>query len=178
LSRILEELAMSERTVTMKGNSLALTGTPVTVGAPAPDFVAARGDLSPFRLSAEKGKVVVINAVPSLDTPVCATQTRRFNKEATNLGPNVKVVAVSMDLPFAQKRFCSTEGITNVEAVSDYKDASFGDKYGLLIRDLRLLARAVLVVDQKGVVVYQELVPEIGQEPDYDAAVAAVKSLL
>jgi thiol peroxidase len=178
MSRIVEDYEMSERTVTMKGNPLALTGTPVSVGAPAPDFVAAKGDLSPFRLSQEKGKIVVINSVPSLDTPVCAVQTRRFNQEATALGPNVKVLAVSMDLPFAQKRFCAAEGIANVEAVSDYKDASFGQQYGLLIKDLRLLARAVIVVDQKGVVRYQELVPEIGQEPNYEAALKAVKSLL
>lgn len=169
---------MAERIVTMKGNPLALSGAPVQVGSPAPDFVAHRGDLSPFHLSQEKGKVVVINSVPSLDTPVCATQTRKFNEAASSLGPNVKVLAVSMDLPFAQSRFCSTEGIKNVETLSDHKDASFGQHYGLLIKDLRLLARAVLVIDQKGVVRYQELVPEIGQEPNYDAALKAVKQLL
>ncbi len=169
---------MAERTVTFKGNPLTLSGAPVQLGSPAPDFVAQKGDLSSFRLSQEKGKVLVINSVPSLDTPVCATQTRKFNQAATGLGPNVKVLAVSMDLPFAQSRFCSTEGIKNVETLSDHKDASFGQQYGLLIKELRLLARAVLVVDQKGVVRYQELVPEIGQEPDYDAALKAVKHLL
>lgn len=169
---------MSHHSVTMKGNPLELAGEPVAVGQPAPDFTGVRGDLSPFRLSAEKGKVVVINSVPSLDTPVCQAQARKFNEEASKLGANVKVVVVSMDLPFAQKRFCSTEGLTNVEAVSDHREASFGQGYGMLIPALRLLARGVTVVDATGVVRYNELVPEIAEEPNYGAALEQVRKLL
>lgn len=169
---------MSHHSVTFKGTPLELAGEPTTIGQKAPDFTALKGDLSQFRLSDLTGQVVVINAVPSLDTPVCATQTRRFNQEAAGLGSNVKVLAVSMDLPFAQGRFCSTEGIQNVVTLSDHREAEFGLKYGLLIPALRLLARAVLVIDQKGTIRYQELVPEIAQEPNYEAALAAVKKLL
>ncbi len=170
---------MADRTgaVTFLGNPLTLTGEPVSVGQKAPDFTALRADLSPFSLSGEAGKVVVINSVPSLDTPVCAAQARRFNQEAAGLGPDVKVVVVSMDLPFAQKRFCATEGIANLETVSDHREAAFGQAYGLLVKELRLDARAVLVVDREGVLRYQQLVGEISHEPDYDAALAAVRSL-
>lgn len=169
---------MSHHSVTFKGTPLELAGEPTAIGQKAPDFTALKGDLSQFRLSDLTGQVVVINAVPSLDTPVCATQTRRFNQEAAGLGSNVKVLAVSMDLPFAQGRFCSTEGIQNVVTLSDHREAEFGLKYGLLIPSLRLLARTVLVIDQKGTIRYQELVPEIAQEPNYEAALAAVKKLL
>lgn len=164
--------------VTFLGNPLTLTGDPVSVGQKAPDFVALRGDLSPFSLSGEAGKVVVINSVPSLDTPVCAMQARRFNQEAASLGPDVKVVVVSMDLPFAQKRFCATEGIANLETVSDHRDGAFGQAYGLLVKELRLDARAVLVVDREGIVRHQQLVGEIAHEPDYDAALAVVRGVL
>ncbi len=169
---------MTDRTVTMKGNPLPLAGAPVAVGAKAPDFTALKGDLSPYTLSGSKGKVVVINSVPSFDTPVCATQARTFNKQATALGGNVEVLFVSMDLPFAQKRFCAAEGIENVQAVSDHRAAEFGEKYGVLLPGLRLLARSVTVVDPEGVVRYHELVPEIAQEPNYDAALAAVGKLV
>lgn len=169
---------MSERTVTMKGNPLPLSGQPVSVGARAPEFSAVKTDLTPYSLAGSKGKVVVINSVPSLDTPVCAMQSRRFNQEATALGGNVEVVFVSMDLPFAQKRFCGAEGIENVIPVSDHRAAEFGEKYGLLLPALRLLARSVTVVDKDGIVRYHELVPEIAQEPNYDAALAAVKKLV
>jgi len=119
----------------------------------------------------------VINSVPSLDTPVCAMQTRRFNEEAAALGSDVKVLVVSMDLPFAQQRFCATEGIANLETLSDHRDASFGTAYGMLIKELRLLARGVLVIDKDGVLRYQQLVPEVAQEPDYEAALAAIKAV-
>ncbi len=164
--------------VTFKGSPVTLLGEGVKVGDAAPDFTALRNDLSPFHLKSLQGKVTVINSVPSLDTPVCATQTRRFNQEATGLGADVRVLAVSMDLPFAQKRFCSTEGIANVETLSDHRDASFGAAYGLVIKELRLLARAVLVVDRSGVLRYQQLVAEIGQEPDYEQALAATRAVL
>lgn len=169
---------MAERQVTMKGNPLPLSGSPAAPGQPAPDFTAVRGDMSPFRLADERGKVVVINAVPSLDTPVCQVQTRRFNDEASRLGPNVKVVVVSMDLPFAQKRFCTIEGLANVEAVSDHRDAAFGKNWGMLIDPLRLLARGVFVVDPAGTLRYAQVVPEVTDEPNYDEALAAVKQIL
>ncbi|MBZ5587885.1 MAG: thiol peroxidase [Acidobacteriia bacterium] len=163
--------------VTFKGTPLTLLGQAPQVGSKAPEFVALRGDLSPFSLSQMAGKTVVINSVPSLDTAVCAMQTRRFNQEAAALGSDVKVLVISMDLPFAQQRFCATEGIANLETLSDHRDASFGTSYGLLLKELRLLARGVLVVDKGGVLRYQQLVPEVAQEPDYDEALAAVKAL-
>lgn len=171
---------MADRTgaVTFLGNPLTLTGDSVEVGNKAPDFAAVRGDLSTFRLSGEAGKVVVINSVPSLDTPVCAAQARRFNQEAAALGPDVKVLLVSMDLPFAQKRFCATEGIANLETVSDHREAAFGLGYGLLVKELRLDARAVLVVDRQGILRYRQLVGEISHEPDYEAALEAVRRVL
>jgi thioredoxin-dependent peroxiredoxin len=164
--------------VTFKGVPLTLLGATPQIGAKAPDFTALRGDLTPFSLGQAAGKVVVINSIPSLDTPICAMQTRRFNQEAAGLGERVKVLVVSMDLPFAQKRFCSTEGIANLETLSDHRDASFGTSYGLLIKELRLLGRAVLVIDKDGVLRYQQLVPEVGQEPNYDEALAEIKKLI
>lgn len=171
---------MEERTgvVTFKGNPVTLVGNHVKVGMRAPEFGALRGDLSPFSLKDATGKVVIINAVPSLDTAVCATQARHFNQDAADLGDGVKVVVVSMDLPFAQKRFCATEGIMNLETLSDHRDAAFGTGYGLLVKELRLPARAVLVVDRTGTVKYEQIVPEIGKEPAYDAALAAARALL
>lgn len=169
---------MSERKVTMQGNPLALGGEPLQIGQPAPAFTALKADLTPYSPAEDKGKVLIINSVPSLDTPVCQTQTRRFNEAAASLGPNSKVLVVSMDLPFAQGRFCSTAGIENLQTLSDHRDAAFGNAYGMIIPALRLLARGVTVVDQKGVVRYHETVPEIGQEPNYEAALAAAKTLL
>lgn len=170
---------MSERTaaVTLKGNPFTLVGSEPKIGEPAPDFTVTANDLSPVKLSDFKGKVCVISSVPSLDTPVCDTSTRRFNEEATALGPDVVVLTVSMDLPFAQARWCGAAGVTNVKTLSDYKDASFGQSYGLLIKELRLLARAVLVVDKAGKIQYYELVKEIAEEPNYDAVLAAIRKL-
>lgn len=170
---------MKERpgAVTSKGNPLTLVGAPVHVGDPAPEFTALKGDLSPFTLADVKGQVTIINSMPSLDTSVCANQARRFNVEASVLGTDVKILAVSMDLPFAQGRFCTTEGIANVTTLSDHRDASFGQAWGLLIKELRLLARAVAVVDRAGVIRHLQLVPEIGEEPDYDAALEVVREL-
>jgi thiol peroxidase len=156
--------------VTFKGNPVTLVGEAARVGAKAPSFTVLKADLTPFSLTDAVGKVVVINSVSSLDTSVCAAQTRRFNQEAAGLGERVKVVVISMDLPFAQKRFCSDEKITEVEVLSDHREASFGTAYGLLIKELRLLARAVLLIGMDGVFRYQQLVPEVGQEPDYEAA--------
>ena len=164
--------------VTFKGKPLTLSGNPVKTGDRAPDFVALRRDSSPAGLADFKGNVLVINSVPSLDTAVCATQTRYFNEAAAGLGDRVKVLVISMDLPFAQGRFCATEGIANLETLSDHRDASFGLAYGLLMKELRLLARAVLVVDAAGIVRYLQVVPEMTHEPDYEAALAAARALL
>ena len=167
-----------ESAVTFQGNPLTLVGAAISTGQTAPDFTAAANDLSPYQLSDDKGKVVVISVVPSLDTPVCDTQTRKFNEVAASLGDNVVIVTVSMDLPFAQARWCGGAGVDQVKTVSDYNGVDFGMKYGLLIKELHLLARAVLVVDQAGVVQYSQLVSEVTDEPDYDAVIDAVKKLL
>lgn len=171
---------MKERTglVTMRGNPVTLVGEEVRVGDPAPDCTVLANDLTPVSFSSFRGKVCVISSVPSLDTPVCDTSTRRFNEEATKLGPNVVVLTVSMDLPFAQARWCGAAGVQNVQTLSDHRDASFGMAYGLLIKELRLLARAVLAVDREGTVRYVEIVEEIATEPDYEAVLAAIKDLV
>ena len=170
---------MQERAaaVTMQGSPLTLEGTPVTVGEPAPDFVAVANDLSEVKLSSYRGKIVVLSAVPSLDTPVCDIETRRFNQEAGNLGSDVVVLTISMDLPFAQARWCGAAGVTRVVTLSDYRYASFGAEYGMLIKGLRLLARGLFVVDRQGIIRYVQLVPEVTHEPDYEAVLSAVREL-
>jgi thiol peroxidase len=176
-----KERDMAERTglVTMKGNPITLVGNEVKVGRQAPDAELVANDLSTVKLSSlRQGKVCIITAVPSLDTSVCDLETRRFNVEAGNLGNDVAIVAVSMDLPFAQKRWCGAAEVQNVQTLSDHRDAAFGEAYGLLIKDLRLLARAVFVVDKQGVVRYVELVKEIASEPNYEAALDAARKLL
>lgn len=164
--------------ITMKGNPLTLTGQEVKVGQKAPDFTVVGNDLSPVTLSSFSGKVIVVSSVPSLDTGVCDVMTRRFNDEAGKLGDEVVVLTISMDLPFAQNRWCGAAGVTHVTTLSDYQTADFGQKYGLLIKELRLLARAVLVIDKAGVVRYVQVVPEIATEPDYDAVLKAVNDVL
>jgi thiol peroxidase len=167
-----------KRTVTMKGKPLNLIGNEVKAGQIAPDFEVIANDMSSVRLSSFKNKVCVLCSVPSLDTSVCDTETRRFNKEAENLGDDVAVLTISMDLPFAQKRWCGAAGIKNVQTLSDHRNASFGNAYGVLIKELRLLARAVFIVDKKGIVRYVQIVDELTNEPDYDAALEAVGKLL
>lgn len=164
--------------ITFKGGPLTLVGNEVSVGQPAPDFVATTNDLSSYELSDDKGKVIVIASVPSLDTGICDKETRKFNELAASLGDDVVIVTISMDLPFAQARWCGAAGVERVKTVSDYKAADFGNAYGLLIKELHLLARAVLVIDQEGTLQYYQLVPEIAQEPDYDPVIEAVKKLL
>lgn len=163
--------------VTMRGNPLTLVGNNVVVGEPAPDFVVLDNALQPVEFSSYRGKTCIISSVPSLDTPVCDTETRRFNEEAAKFGPEVVVLTISMDLPFAQKRWCAAAGIDRVETLSDYRDASFGTAFGVLIKELRLLARAVFIVDRDGVLKYSQLVKEIASEPDYDAVLNALKSI-
>jgi thiol peroxidase len=166
-----------ERTgvVTFKGNPLTLIGPAVTVGQRAPEFHVLAQDLSSVTLAGSQGKTRLISVVPSLDTPVCDAQTRRFNQEAAQL-PHVAVLTISMDLPFAQKRWCGAAGIDKVQVLSDHRDASFGTAYGALVKELRLLSRAVFVVDGGGTVRYAEYVPEVTSHPNYDAALAAARA--
>ena len=164
--------------VTMKGNPITLMGTELQVGDKAPDFVAIDNDLNPVSFDSFRGKVCIISSVPSLDTPVCDMETRRFNDEAGRLGDDVEILTISMDLPFAQKRWCGAAGVDRVQTLSDHRDAAFGQTYGVLIKGLRLLARAVFVVDKEGTIRYIELVKEIASEPDYDTALTAVKELV
>lgn len=170
---------MRERTglVTMKGGPVILLGDEVKVGQPAPDVELVANDLSTVRLSSFRGKVCVLCSVPSLDTPVCDMETRKFNEKVGEMGADVKVLAISTDLPFAQKRWCGAAGVTCVQALSDHRDAAFGTAYGVLMKGLRLLARAVFVVDRHGVVRYLQLVKEVTQEPDYQAVLNEVKKL-
>jgi thiol peroxidase len=167
-----------ENVVTFMGNPLTLVGPEITPGMAAPDFAVVNNDLGPVSLADVAGKVVVISTVPSLDTPVCDMETRRFNQEARALGDTIKVVTVSMDLPFAQKRWCGNAGVENVQTVSDYQTAAFGQAYGVLIDGLRLLARAIFVIDASGKVAYVQIVPELTHEPDYAAVLGAIKKLL
>ena len=170
---------MGERSgvITMKGQPLTLMGGEVKVGDQAPDFEVTANDLAPFKFSSLKGQICLIAAVPSLDTSVCDLETRRFNTDAANLGPDIQLLTISMDLPFAQKRWCGAAGVERVKTYSDHRLASFGLAYGVLIKELRLLARAVFVVDQGGIVQYAELVPELTNQPDYEAVLQAVKRL-
>lgn len=161
--------------VTMHGKPVILLGDPVQVGNRAPDFRVIDAEFQPVHLSDFKGKVVLISAVPSLDTGVCSQQTKRFNDEAAGLEPNVVVLTVSADLPFAQKRFCQTEKIERVRVLSDHVWRDFGLRYGVLIKGKGLLARAIFVVGEDGRLVYKEVVREIATHPDYDAALAAVQ---
>ena len=164
--------------ITMKGNPLTLMGKSLKVGDRAPDFTVLDNNLAPVTLGSCKGKVCVLSSVPSLDTPVCDMETRRFNQEAAKLGSDVAILTISMDLPFAQKRWCGSAGVDKVVTLSDHRDASFGTSYGVLIKELRLLARAVFVLDRAGMVQYIEIVKELTQEPNYQAVLAAVKKLV
>jgi thiol peroxidase len=168
-----------ERTglVTFKGNPLTLVGEEVKVGDRAPDFQVVDNALEPASLDSFKGKIKIITSVPSLDTPVCDMETRRFNEEAGKLPDRVAVLTISMDLPFAQRRWCAAAGVEKVKTFSDYRGRSFGCAYGVLTKELKLLARAVFIVDDQDVVRYLEIVPEITQEPDYERVLDAVKAL-
>jgi len=164
--------------ITFKGNPMTLVGPELKVGDAAPDFTVVDGALSAVNLASYQGKVKIISAVPSLDTPVCDTETRRFNQEAAGLPGDVAVLTISLDLPFAQKRWCGAAGIDKVITLSDYRDRSFGLAYGALIDELKLLARAIFVIDRGNVIRYIQFVPEVTQEPDYAAVIAAAKKLL
>lgn len=160
----------------LRAPPFTLLGTPVNTGDKAPDFTAVANDLSPKTLGDYKGKVVIISVVPSLDTGVCDLQTKRFNSEAAALGDHLQILTISCDLPFAQARWCGATGTTALQTLSDYKDLSFGMNYGVLIKELRLLSRAIFVIDSTGTVVYTELVPEVTNAVNFDAALQAAKN--
>ena len=166
--------------VTFKGNPLTLAGQEVKVGQPAPDFTVHyfEGGLKTISLADLKGKPTILSVVPSLDTPVCATQTKKFNDELSGLGDKVNALTVSLDLPFAMNRFCGAESIKNMRIGSDYQDRKFGESYGTLIEELKIMSRAVFVLDKNGKVVYAQYVPEVASEPDYAAAMTALKGQL
>ncbi|MDX9974090.1 MAG: thiol peroxidase, partial [FCB group bacterium] len=167
-----------EGDVTFQGQPLTAIGPRLKVGEPSPDFELLANDLSAVSLKDSAGKVRLINVVPSLDTPVCDVQTRRFNEELGKLGSDVAGFAVSADLPFAQARWCAAAGVENVKTLSDHRDMSFGKAYGTYIKELRLEQRAVFVADRDGTLRYVEYVSEITQHPDYDAALGILKELV
>lgn len=164
--------------VTLKGNPVTLVGHHLQVGDKAPEFTSLEALGKPVTLGDLEGKVKIFNVIVSVDTPVCDVQTKRFNQEAAELGDGVEILTLSMDLPFALSRYCGAAGIDKVRTLSDYKDASFGEAYGTLIKEHRLLARAIFVVDKDDNVVYAQYVPEIAEEPDYEAALEAAKKAL
>jgi thiol peroxidase len=163
--------------VTFKGNPVTLLGNEIKVGDKAPEFTVLSSSLQPTSLANFDGKVKVIAIYPSIDTGICAAQNRRFNQEADKL-KDVAVLSISVDLPFAQSRFCAAEGLTNIVTLSDHKALDFGMKYGYVIEELRLLARGTVIIGKDNVVKYVEFVPEIAQEPDYDAALKVIKGLI
>lgn len=165
------------RSITFKGNPLTLFGNGVEIGSLAPGFKVLKQDLSETGLADFSGKVKILTSFPSLDTPVCDLQVKEFNKRAANFSPDVAVIGISLDLPFAQKRFCQENEITNVAIVSDHRDASFGMNYGLLIKELRLLARSIIIVDKKDIVRYIQVVGELTNPPDYEGALKALQDI-
>ncbi|WP_130806454.1 thiol peroxidase [Senegalia massiliensis] len=170
---------MTNKNITFGGKPVTLKGTQVKVGDQAENFKALKQDLSEFDFYNEtEGKIKVISVVPSIDTGVCSLQTQRFNEESTKLSDDVFIVTISVDLPFAQKRFCGAEGIGNIEVVSDHKDLNFGDKYGFTIEEFRLLSRGVLVINKDNKIEYVEYLDEVTNHPDYDKALEEIKKLI
>jgi thiol peroxidase len=161
--------------VTMRGNPMTLVGPELKAGQKAPAFTAVGKGLAPVTLDQFKGKVKIIAAIPSLDTPVCDAETRRFNEEASKLPGDVQILTISMDLPFAQARWCGAAGVDKVTTISDWRAAEFGQKYGALIKELHLLARAVFVLDKNDNVVYAEYVKEVANQPNFEAALEAAR---
>ncbi|KZZ85660.1 thiol peroxidase [Bacillus sp. SJS] len=161
--------------ITFKGNPVTLPNKEVKKGDKAPDFRVLANDLSEVKLEDSKGKIRIVSVVPSIDTGVCDAQTRKFNEEAAKL-ENVTVLTISNDLPFAQKRWCAANGLENVVTLSDHRDLSFGEAYGVAIKELRLLARSVFVIDSNNEVVHAEYVSEATNHPDYEAAIEAAKA--
>ncbi len=164
--------------ITMKGNPLTLEGPELKVGDKAPEFSLLNGQLAPVKLSDSSGKARLLSIVPSLDTAVCSIQTQSFNKKLGELKDKAVAYTISVDLPFAQNRFDQEHSISNLSTLSDHRDVSFGRDYGLLIKGLRLLARAVIVVDKNDKITYMQLVPEVTHEPDYEKALEALKKVV
>jgi thiol peroxidase len=164
--------------ITFHNQPLTLVGNELKPGDKAPDFTLLDNDLHPVSLKDFSGQVLIISAVPSLDTPICDMETRKFNEEAAHLGDDVRILTVSMDLPFAQKRWCGNAGVERVQTLSDHKDASFGTAYGVLIQELRLLARCVFVINKQGIITGIHLVKEVTNEPDYEAVLQMTKDAL
>src|SRR3990167_5327177 len=162
--------------ITLRGNPMTLVGPELKAGEKAPDFKLVGNDMKPVTLADTAGKVRIIAAVPSLDTPVCDAETRRFNEEAGNL-PGVEILTVSVDLPMAQSRWCGAAGVKNVRTLSDYRDRAFGTAYGVLIQEILLDARAIFVLDKDNTVRYVEYVKEVAEHPNYTAALEAAKKL-
>ena len=175
---MMNELKENKGAVALNGTLLTLLGEMIQVGNTAPDFTAVGRDSKPVSLSDFRGKTVILSVFPSIDTGVCAMQTKRFNKEATALSENVVVLTLSKDLPFALGRFCAAEGIDRIHTLSDYMQSEFGRKYGFLIKENMLLARGIVVINPEGKVVYVEYVKELTTEPDYEKALNAAKSTL
>jgi thioredoxin-dependent peroxiredoxin len=171
---------LRERTglITFKGQPMTLLGDDILEGSQAPEFRVVGNDLNPVTLADSANHVRLLSVLPSLDTGVCDTMGRKFNERAAALPAQVEVYTISLDLPFAQKRWCGSAGIERMKTLSDYQDRSFGLNYGVLIKELKLLARSVWVIDQNGLIAYRQIVPEVTHEPDYDAALAAVRKLL
>jgi thiol peroxidase len=163
--------------VTINGNPLTLIGPALKAGDKAPEFTVLDAELKPVSLKDFSGKTRIISVTPSLDTPVCDLQLRRFNAEAAKMPGDAVVLNISMDLPFAISRFCANAGIDKAKALSDHREAAFGRAYGVLIKELRLLARAIFVIDKSDVIRHAEIVPEISNQPDYDKALEAMKKL-
>lgn len=173
------QVAIKERPglITMKGQPLTLLGEELHIGDKAPEFEVIANDLSVVKFSSFSGKPCIITSVPSLDTSVCGAMTRRFNLQAERLA-SVVTLTISMDLPFAQKRWCQAENVQNLQTFSDHRDASFGTNYGVLIKELRLLARAVFLVDQNGFITYTQIVNELTDEPDYQTVLNTARQML
>lgn len=164
--------------ITFRGNPLTLLGSDLPVGEKAPDFRVVDTNLNPVTLKDFAGRVLLISVTPSLDTPVCDMQGKKFNELAAGLSGDVVVANISVDLPFAQRRWCGANNIERIQVLSDYQERDFGQKFGVLIKELQLLARSVWIVDKGGVIRYKQIVSELTNEPDYDAALKALKQVV
>ncbi len=164
--------------VTFAGNQVALLGNALKVGDKAPDFKAIDKNLKEIKLSDFDGKIKIISVAPSLDTTVCNLQAIRFNEEAAKLPPDVVIINITVDLPFAISRFCSATGVDRIKVLSDHRDVSFGNAYGVLMKGPRLLSRAVFIVDRKNIIQYIQIVKEVSQHPDYDSVLLEIKKLI
>ncbi len=169
---------MSHIQITFNGLAAVVKGKKLQVGQSAPDFILVGNSLDEVNKVRFEGKILVLSTVPSLDTPVCSMETRRFNQEAGHLSKEVAILTVSRDLPFAQARWCAANGIQNVLTASDYRNYGFAEDYGVLLEDLGLLTRAVFIIDKQGIIKYIQFVPEVTQEPDYKEVLGEIKQLL